>query len=33
MFDSTGLALEDVAVASLAYRRAREKGIGRYLEW
>ncbi|MGH2707317.1 MAG: ornithine cyclodeaminase family protein, partial [Actinomycetota bacterium] len=33
IFDSTGLALEDVAVASLAYRRAREKGIGRYLEW
>ncbi|MGH2732283.1 MAG: hypothetical protein ACRDJG_04995 [Actinomycetota bacterium] len=25
--------MEDVAVASLAYRRAREKGIGRYLEW
>ncbi len=33
IFDSTGLALEDVAVASLAYQRAREKGIGRYLEW
>jgi alanine dehydrogenase len=33
VFDSTGLALEDLAVASLAYRRAREKGIGSYLEW
>ncbi len=33
VFDSTGLALEDIAVASLAYQRAREKEIGRYVEW
>ena len=28
VFDSTGTALQDVAVASLAYRRAVERGVG-----
>jgi len=28
IFDSTGVAIEDIAVASVLYRRAREKGVG-----
>ncbi|MBI2833241.1 MAG: ornithine cyclodeaminase family protein [Acidobacteria bacterium] len=32
LFKSLGMAVEDVASAHLAYRRAREKGIGRELE-
>ncbi len=28
VFDSTGVALEDVAVAALAFERARERGVG-----
>ena len=28
IFDSTGLAVQDVVTAGLIYRRAREKGIG-----
>jgi alanine dehydrogenase len=28
IFDSTGVAIEDIAVASLMYGRAREKGVG-----
>lgn len=33
VFDSTGLAIQDVAVASLAYKKAKEKGIGVRLEF
>ncbi|NOZ58501.1 MAG: alanine dehydrogenase [Euryarchaeota archaeon] len=33
VFDSTGLAIQDVAAAALAYRLARERGIGRELEF
>jgi len=33
VFDSTGLAIQDVAVASLAYRKAKEKRIGSWLEF
>jgi len=29
LFKSNGLALEDIAAASLVYERARERGIGR----
>ena len=32
VFDSTGLAIQDVAVASLIYRQALKKKIGRYVE-
>lgn len=32
LFESHGLAIWDVAVAGVAYERAREKGIGRQLE-
>jgi alanine dehydrogenase len=32
IFDSTGLAIQDVATANLAYQRAREQHIGMYLE-
>ena len=28
IFDSTGVAIEDIAVAYLLYKNAREKGIG-----
>ena len=28
LFDSTGLSIQDIAVASLVYERAKEKGIG-----
>jgi ornithine cyclodeaminase len=28
LFDGTGVALQDLAVAALAYRRARERGLG-----
>jgi len=28
LFDGTGIALQDLAVAALAYRRARERGLG-----
>ncbi|MEM0499131.1 MAG: alanine dehydrogenase [Methanothrix sp.] len=33
IFDSTGLAIQDIAVASLVYRRARELSIGTLLEF
>jgi alanine dehydrogenase len=29
LFDSTGLAIEDIAVAKLLYKKAQDKGIGR----
>ena len=28
VFDSTGLAIQDVAAAGIVYRRARERGLG-----
>jgi alanine dehydrogenase len=28
IFDSTGVAIEDIAVASLLYRKAKDKGLG-----
>jgi len=28
LFDGTGVALQDLAVAALAYRRAKEQGLG-----
>ncbi len=33
VFDSTGLAIQDVAAAALAYRLARERGVGVELEF
>jgi alanine dehydrogenase len=33
VFDSTGLAIEDLAVASVAFRKAKEQGIGTRLDW
>jgi ornithine cyclodeaminase/alanine dehydrogenase len=32
VFDSTGLAIQDIATASLAYARARERGLGQEIE-
>lgn len=32
VFDSTGLAIQDVALAAALYERARERGVGRPLE-
>lgn len=32
IFDSTGLAIQDLAVAALVYRRARERGLGTEME-
>ena len=32
LFDSTGLAIQDVAAANLVYGKAVERGIGRKLE-
>jgi alanine dehydrogenase len=33
VFDSTGLAIQDIAVASLIYKKALKKKIGRYIEF
>jgi ornithine cyclodeaminase/alanine dehydrogenase len=33
VFDSTGLAIQDLALAQLAYQQARERGIGREVEF
>jgi ornithine cyclodeaminase len=33
VFDSTGIALQDVTSAWLAYRTARERGVGVTLHW
>ncbi len=33
LFDGTGVALQDLAVAALAYRRARERGLGLYCDF
>jgi ornithine cyclodeaminase len=33
LFDGTGVALQDLAVAVLAYRRARERGLGQECEF
>jgi alanine dehydrogenase len=32
IFDSTGLAIQDVASAHLVYQRALSKGLGRYVK-
>lgn len=33
VFDSTGIALQDIVAAVLVYRRAVDDGIGTYLDW
>lgn len=33
VFDSTGLAIQDLAVANLIYRKAKEKGLGKYIKF
>jgi len=33
LFDSTGVAVQDIATASLVYRTARDKGAGTVLQW
>jgi ornithine cyclodeaminase/alanine dehydrogenase-like protein (mu-crystallin family) len=33
MFKSLGIGLEDVAVAAKVYARAKEAGVGRFIEW
>ena len=33
VFDSTGMALQDVAVAALVYERALESGAGRRIDF
>ena len=33
LFESMGVALEDIAAAQLAYRKAREQGIGQELPY
>jgi ornithine cyclodeaminase/alanine dehydrogenase len=32
VFDSTGLAIQDVALAAALYERARERGVGQAIE-
>ncbi|MCI0415838.1 hypothetical protein L0222_23940 [bacterium] len=32
IFDSTGTAIQDVAAAAVAYQRAVERGIGRFID-
>lgn len=32
IFDSTGLAIQDVASAHLVYQRALDKGLGKYVK-
>src|SRR5687768_5394691 len=32
VFDSTGLAIQDVALAAAVYERARQRGIGQQIE-
>lgn len=33
VFDSTGLAIQDIAIANLLYKKARKSGKGRYMEF
>jgi len=33
LFKSVGVALEDVAVAARVYEAAKERGVGRMMEW
>jgi alanine dehydrogenase len=33
LFDSTGLAIQDVATANLIYKKAKEKGIGQKIKF
>jgi ornithine cyclodeaminase/alanine dehydrogenase-like protein (mu-crystallin family) len=32
VFDSTGLAIQDMALAQCAYRRAVERGLGQHVD-
>ncbi|MGB2662206.1 MAG: ornithine cyclodeaminase family protein, partial [Candidatus Omnitrophota bacterium] len=32
VFDSTGLAVQDIAIADLVYRKARRLGKGKFIE-
>ncbi|MGB3082128.1 MAG: ornithine cyclodeaminase family protein, partial [Candidatus Omnitrophota bacterium] len=33
VFDSTGLAVQDIAIADLVYRKARRLGKGKFIEF
>ncbi|MBU4312513.1 MAG: hypothetical protein KJ706_07325 [Candidatus Omnitrophica bacterium] len=33
LFDSTGLAVQDVAIADVIYRKAVQAGVGKYVKF